>query len=193
MGANNNWETVLADGVRLFIDHLREKDKLGPPLGNEHFNETPNRVVRSLKEFTLGVGKSAASVLGEGFAGDYNEMVVVRGIDYVSLCAHHLLPFVGEVHFGYLPNGRIVGLSKIPRMVEVLAARPQVQEALTQNIVEQFQGLVEPMGCGVVVTGMHTCTTCRGVRKAGVVMKTQGLRGEFLEPEVKSEFLEAIR
>ena len=157
----------------------------------EHIADTPSRVVKAYAELMSGVDYDPASVLKVGFKeAAYNELVSVVDIDFVSLCMHHLLPFYGQAHFAYLPNKYIVGLSKIPRMVEILARRPQIQERLTQQIVDVFQHVVKPRGCGVVVEAWHACAAIRGVRQPNVRMRTTALRGWFLQkPHLKEEFL----
>lgn len=187
---SEDWVLDIVRSYSRFLSHLVRSGlrPTGLDLGN-----TPIRIARSLKDFTSGVGKDPKDVLTTFEGTDYNEMIIVGNIDYVSLCAHHFLPFIGEVQFAYIPNSRIVGLSKVPRMVEIISRRPQIQEEMTQQIVDVFCEVVKPIGCGVVVTGTHTCTTCRGVRKPNVVMKTQALRGIFMDHTVKAEFLEGIR
>ncbi len=156
----------------------------------EHVEGTPRRVVKAYAELMSGIGQDAASVLTTRFSTGINEMVGVENIDFVSLCMHHLLPFSGVVHFAYIPDKKLVGLSKIPRMIDILSRRPQVQEKLTQEIVDTFQEVVKPRGCGAMVEASHGCVALRGVGKPGTKMRTTALTGIFLEkPEVKNEFL----
>ena len=158
---------------------------------DEHTIDTPRRVVRAYEELMSGVGKDPSAVLSASFSENhYDQMIAVKDIDFVSLCIHHLLPFHGVAHFAYIPDGKVVGLSKIPRMIEILARRPQIQERLTQQIVCVFNETVRPKGCGVILEAYHSCMGLRGVRKPGASMQTTALAGIFLDrPEVKEEFL----
>ena len=159
----------------------------------EHIDRTPHRVVVAYAELLSGVREDPAHVLRVSFEeSHYNQMIHVDSIDFVSVCVHHLLPFYGQVFFSYLPDKRIVGLSKIPRMVDILSHRPQVQERLTQQIVDTFHDTVQPLGCGAMVKAWHGCVACRGVRKANVRMRTTALRGYYIKPEVKAEFLAGV-
>jgi GTP cyclohydrolase IA len=160
----------------------------------DHIERTPHRVVLAYQELLGGVWQDPAAILQTSFKeSSYNQMITVESIDFVSVCIHHLLPFYGECTFAYLPDKRIVGLSKIPRMVDILAHRPQVQERLTQQIVDTFQNVVNPLGCGATIRAWHGCVACRGVRKANVRMRTTALRGYFLDkPEVRQEFLAGV-
>jgi GTP cyclohydrolase IA len=160
-----------------------------------HLNGTADRVIKAWEELFSGTHQDAAAVLSTDFAEEkYDQMICVLDIDFTSMCSHHLLPFSGMVHFAYLPNKKIVGLSKVPRMVEILSRRPQVQEKLTQEIVDTFQATIDPLGCAVVVDARHSCSGIRGARKPGMRMVTNALTGLFLQkPEVKGEFLQTIR
>jgi GTP cyclohydrolase I len=141
-----------------------------------------------------GLHKDPASTLDAIFEEDHREMVIVRDIPFYSMCEHHLLPFHGLAHFGYLPDGRIVGLSKIARLVDCLSRRPQVQERLSGVIVDTFCEVLRPLGCGVVIEAEHLCMTMRGVRKPGSRMVTTALRGVFRDSaETRGEFLANIR
>lgn len=168
--------------------------EISPTEDRHHFQDTPRRYVKGLLELIAGVNQDPAAVLKTGFEENhYNQMVSVEQIDFVSLCYHHLLPFHGVVHFAYLPNKRVVGLSKIPRMVEILARRPQIQERLTQQIVEVFQKAVQPKGCACMIEAWHSCVGIRGVRKPNTRMRTTALTGWFLaRPAVKEEFLLSV-
>lgn len=157
--------------------------------------DTPARVAKALKEMTSGYGDSPAEILGTIFKEKYDEMVVVQGIRYQSLCEHHLMPFTGTCDIGYIPNsrGHIIGLSKLPRLVECFARRLQVQERMTSQIAGALEEHLRPLGCGVVVRGRHTCCEHRGVRSR-TLMVTSDLRGVFREkPEVRGEFLALAR
>ena len=179
--------TMLGDAIAQMLSEVAGEDR-------EHIKETPRRVVAAYAELLNGVHKDPAEVLRTSFEeARYDQMITVESIDFISVCVHHLLPFYGVVHFSYLPYQRIVGLSKIPRMVDILAHRPQVQERLTQQIVDTFQEVVAPLGCGAMVKAWHGCVACRGVRKANIRMRTTALRGYFLDkPEVKAEFLAGL-
>ena len=162
-----------------------------PDGDGDHITDTPQRYVRGMMELISGVNQDPAAVLKTGFAeSHYDQMISVEDIDFVSLCKHHLLPFHGFVHFGYIPDQRIVGLSKIPRMVEIIARRPQTQEQLTQQLVQVFQETLNPLGCIAMVEAWHACVGIRGIRKPNSRMRTTALTGLFLtKPAVKEEFL----
>lgn len=161
----------------------------------DHVAKTPHRYVEALRELMEGVTEDPVKVLGTVFEEtEYDEMIVVRDISFVSLCAHHLLPFIGTIDFGYIPNKKVVGLSKIPRLVECLARRPQIQEKLSNQIVEVFQKEIDPLGCGVKITANHMCMGIRGVRKPDALTDTVALRGVFKSnTTTKQEFLDLIR
>jgi GTP cyclohydrolase IA len=161
----------------------------------QHIAETPMRVIKFWKEMLSGTHLDAGACLNTDFAeAKYDQMIFVRDIDFVSVCAHHMAPFVGKAHFAYLPDKSVVGLSKIPRMIDVLSRRLQIQEQLTQQIVDTFQGVVKPRGCAVQIESWHSCVAIRGIRKANSKMITTALSGLFLEKaEVKQEFLLTIR
>lgn len=163
-------------------------------IDKENLERTPLRIVGAYEELFWGLGKDPAAVLQTSFPdGNYDEMVTVCNIDFVSVCAHHLLPFTGYAHFAYLPDKRVVGLSKIPRMIDILARRPQIQENLTRRIVDVFQQVVEPRGCAVLVDAWHACVAIRGARKPRAMMRTTALTGWFLErPHLKREFFDTI-
>jgi len=165
------------------------------PQNEHHLEGTTDRVIKAWEELFSGIHTDAKSVLNTAFEENhYDQMICVADIDFVSICAHHLLPFFGKVHFGYLPNKKVVGLSKIPRLVEVLSHRPQIQEQLTQQIANIFQEAMQPLGCGVMIEAAHTCVSIRGARKAGSKMITTALTGLFLDkPAVKEEFLLTLK
>jgi len=152
-------------------------------------------VARSLAELTQGMNQSVAEVIGEGvFHEDCSEMVLVKDIEFYSLCEHHMLPFYGRVHVGYIPNGRIIGLSKIPRIVDVFARRLQVQERFTVQIAEAIQEALEPKGVGVVADARHLCMMMRGVGKQNSSALTSALRGCFqTDSKTRNEFLAFVR
>lgn len=156
---------------------------------------TPYRVAKMLKEITSGYNQSPEQLINAAhFDVNYNEMVVVTHIDFYSLCEHHMLPFFGVAHVGYIPNGRVVGLSKIPRIVDMFARRLQVQENMTQQIAYVLQDQLKPEGVGVVIEGYHMCMMMRGVRKEKAKMITSTLLGSFHDDsKTRAEFLELIR
>lgn len=187
-----HWERMIAEGLRGMLESLHEGDSLAPEDYEEHTEDTPNRVVKAYREFFVGCKIDPRKILERSFtSGSYDQMVTVMDLDVTSFCSHHLLPFVGKAHFAYVPNGKIVGLSKVPRFIDVLAARPQVQERLSQQIVDIFQDTVGPLGCGVVLDCLHTCMSVRGVKKTGIT-RTTALRGVFTQDTVRNEFLTAI-
>jgi GTP cyclohydrolase IA len=178
------WRASYFDGVRSLLKAIGEDpDRAG-------LRETPARVWRAMREMTKGYWENPVEILRTTFDETCNEMVVVRGIDFTSLCEHHLLPFVGSAVVGYLPNGHVVGLSKIPRLVDCFARRLQVQERMTIQIATAMMECLNPLGVGVILTAKHACTGCRGVRKANAEMITSSLLGAFREDErTRSEFL----
>src|SRR5882724_1144878 len=145
----------------------------------EGLAETPDRVARMYEEMFSGLRKDPAVVLQKTFTEKYDEMVLVKNIGFESMCEHHLLPFFGKAHIAYLPNGRIVGLSKLARIVEILSRRPQVQERMTENIADLVINELDAKGVGVVLEAIHTCMSIRGVRKADSVCATSAMRGAF--------------
>ncbi|MGH9359581.1 MAG: GTP cyclohydrolase I [Terriglobia bacterium] len=166
--------------------------EMGADVNNEHFRDTPARVARFYREFTRGNTARPAEIL-KTFRSQSNALVVVSQIDFFSLCPHHLLVYGGKVHLAYVPNGRIVGVSKIPRLVHALAARPVVQEALVVDIADAFMSVVEPHGCAVKAIGHHDCVAARGVKCPSTVMTTVVTRGIFQEKEsLCREFDQAI-
>lgn len=166
---------------------------IGEDPDREGLVDTPKRVVKALTEMTAGLHQDPKAILGTTFAEAYDEMVVVRNIRFTSLCEHHLLPFDGEAVVAYIPNKRVVGLSKIPRLAQVLAQRPQMQERLTQQIAHTLNEVLEPLGVGVLMRAHHSCMGCRGVRQPDADMVTSCLLGAMREPEVRGEFLNIAR
>lgn len=156
---------------------------------------TPGRVVRAYEEFFAGYNEDPVDVMATTFeeTAAYDEMVVLRDIRLESHCEHHIVPILGKVHVGYLPAGRVVGISKLVRLVEVFAKRMQIQEALTSQIADTIQEVLQPKGVGVVIEAAHQCMTTRGVRKPGVSMLTSRLLGSFRDdPKTRREFLSMI-
>lgn len=168
---------------------------LGEDPGREGLQGTPRRVAKSLKFLTSGYGADIDHVLnGALFTVSYSEMVIVKDIDFFSLCEHHLLPFFGKAHVAYIPRHKVIGLSKIPRLVEVFARRLQVQERLTNQIAETIRAKIDPLGVGVVMEATHLCMSMRGVEKQNSFCVTSAMLGAFRErPQTRSEFLELIR
>jgi GTP cyclohydrolase I len=169
----------------------RELELLGEDPDREGLLRTPARVARSLKWMTQGYGSSAREVVGNGiFKEEHDNMIMVRDIELYSMCEHHMLPFFGKAHVAYIPNGKIVGLSKIPRIVDVYAQRLQVQERLTEQIAEGLCDVLNPAGVGVVIEAYHLCMMMRGVQKQNSKTITSSLRGAFREdPKTRDEFL----
>lgn len=167
---------------------------LGEDAGREGLLRTPVRVARMYEELTAGYHVDPAALINNAvFEVAYDEMVIVSNIDFYSLCEHHLLPIIGQVHVGYIPNGRVIGLSKIPRIVEMFARRLQIQERMTQQIAEFLQQSLNPLGVAVVAEAMHMCTAMRGVRKDRARMVTSAMLGTFRDSSVsRGEFFEHI-
>jgi len=169
--------------------------ELGEDPARQGLKATPDRVSRALRELTDGYGVKPEEVIAEAiFDQDYDEMVVVKDIPFYSLCEHHMLPFFGQVHVGYLPKGKVIGLSKIPRLVEVFSHRLQIQEQLTREIAEALNAALVPKGVGVVVEGRHLCMEMRGVETPGGRMMTSCMLGTFRrDPRTRAEFLNLVR
>jgi GTP cyclohydrolase I len=169
----------------------RQLELLGEDAGREGLLKTPERVATSLAWLTRGYEMDVADVVGDAvFEEAHESMVMVRDIELYSLCEHHMLPFFGRAHIAYVPDGRIVGLSKLPRIVEVFARRLQVQERLTGQIADAIETVLAPRGVGVVVEAVHLCMMMRGVEKQNSRTVTSALRGEFRDcPMTRDEFL----
>jgi len=178
-------------------DHVVQILKLlGEDASREGLARTPERVEKSLKFATKGYAQDPAQILSSAVfeESDYDEMVIVKDIDIFSLCEHHLLPFFGKCHVAYLPDRKIVGLSKIPRVVECFARRLQVQERLTTQIARLIEETLKPKGVAVVVEAFHLCVMMRGVEKQNAHMITSSMRGRFRsDPKTREEFLDLIR
>jgi len=168
--------------------------ELGEDVKREGLVRTPYRVAKALQFLTGGYSQDIRKVLNSAvFKEKYREMVLVKDIDFFSMCEHHMLPFYGRAHIAYIPNGKIVGLSKIPRIVDVFARRLQVQERLTQQIAETLYDALTPAGVGVVIEARHMCMMMRGVEKQNSVATTSAMLGEFHDdPETRQEFLDLI-
>ncbi|MBW3554342.1 MAG: GTP cyclohydrolase I FolE [Gemmatimonadetes bacterium] len=165
--------------------------RLGEDPARQGLVRTPDRVADSLQWLTRGYGQSVHDAVGEAiFDEDHHNMVIVKDIEVYSLCEHHLLPFFGKMHVAYIPNGRILGLSKVPRIVEVFARRLQVQERLTDQVATALQEILEPEGVGVVCEAYHLCMMMRGVQKQNSKTITSAMRGVFLDDlKTREEFL----
>jgi len=169
--------------------------KIGEDPDRQGLRGTPHRVAKMYHELTRGYSQSPADLINSAqFDVAYDEMVVVTNIDFYSLCEHHMLPFFGVAHVGYIPNGKVIGLSKIPRIVEMFARRLQIQEKMTQDIANVLCEHLNPDGVGVVIEGYHMCMMMRGVQKDKAKMITSSLLGSFKEDQkTRNEFLELIR
>jgi GTP cyclohydrolase I len=155
---------------------------------------TPERVEKAMTFLTKGYQQDPTSILrGALFDVDYDEMVIVKDIEMFSLCEHHMLPFFGKVHVAYIPNGKVIGLSKIPRLVEVFARRLQVQERMTRQIADAIQEAINPQGVGVVIEARHLCMMMRGVEKQNSSTVTSAMLGVFQKQNTRSEFLSLVR
>jgi len=184
---------VYTQRMRDLIRNLLKE--LGEDPDREGLRDTPRRVEVSLKYLTSGYEADVDKVLNNAlFTVDYSEMVIVKDIDFFSLCEHHLLPFFGKVHVAYIPRHKVIGLSKIPRLVEVFARRLQVQERLTSEIAETIERKIDPLGVAVVVEATHLCMSMRGVEKQNSFAVTSAMLGGFRnDARTRSEFLELIR
>ncbi len=169
--------------------------EIGEDPSREGLRDTPKRVEQALRFLTSGYTADVDTVLNNAlFTVNYNEMVIVKDIDYYSLCEHHLLPFFGKCHVAYIPKGRVIGLSKIPRLVEVFARRLQIQERMTNQIAETIRAKIHPLGVAVVVEGTHLCMSMRGVEKQNSFAITSAMLGAFQsDARTRMEFLELIK
>ncbi len=179
----------MKDAVRTILEFIGEDP------AREGLKDTPERMQKSMAYLTQGYKQCPEEIIGRAiFNESYDEMVVVRDIDFYSMCEHHLLPFFGKAHVAYIPNGKIVGLSKIPRMVDVFARRLQVQERMTQQVAQTLVDMLEPQGVAVVVEGFHMCMAMRGVEKQNAWMTTSAMRGAFeSSTRTREEFLQLIK
>ena len=169
-------------------------EELGEDPKREGLLRTPARVARAYEFFTQGYRLDPQQILNDAvFEESYNEMLVVRDIDFYSLCEHHMLPFFGRAHIAYIPDGRIVGLSKLARVVEVLARRPQVQERMTEELADLLMEELTPRGVAVILEATHTCMTIRGIRKPDSLCTTSAMRGAFRDnPSTRAELMALI-
>jgi GTP cyclohydrolase I len=192
MNDNFNIDTFpITDEIK--INFSKIIDLLGENTDREGLEKTPMRAAKAMKFLTEGYEKDPKQILQSAmFNEDYNEMVIVKDIELYSLCEHHMLPFFGKAHIAYIPNGKIVGLSKIPRVVDVFSRRLQVQERLTEQVLDCINETLEPVGVGVVIEASHMCMMMRGVQKQNSTTTTSGFRGSFKERDTRNEFLKLI-
>jgi GTP cyclohydrolase IA len=169
--------------------------EVGEDVGREGLERTPDRVEKALRYLTSGYEQDAKEILNDAmFVEDYDEMVIVKDIDFSSLCEHHLLPFLGKCHVAYMPGRKIVGLSKIPRLVEMFSRRLQVQERLTTQIASTVNEVLQPRGVAVVMEAVHLCMLMRGVEKQNSKAITSAMLGSFRDnPETRAEFMGLIK
>ena len=199
MGFDDDFDVREIDGVRMDFDAIRKAihevlQAVGENPDREGLRNTPDRVSRMYAELLSGYNADPEKIInGALFNVDYDEMVLVRDIEFYSLCEHHMLPFLGRAHVAYLPKGKVIGLSKIPRIVDMYARRLQVQERMTRQIADVIQNTLEPYGVAVVVEAVHLCSMMRGVKKHGARMTTSAMHGAFrANLATRQEFLENI-
>ncbi|GBU06703.1 GTP cyclohydrolase 1 [Bacteroidales bacterium] len=174
--------------------YLKILELLGEDTSREGLQKTPARVAKAMMFLTKGYKEEANKILSSAiFSEDYKQMVIVKDIDFYSLCEHHLLPFFGKVHVAYIPNGRVTGLSKIPRVVDVFARRLQIQERFTMQIKESIQEALEPLGVMVVVEAQHMCMQMRGIQKQNSITTTSDFTGAFNQAKTREEFISLLR
>jgi GTP cyclohydrolase I len=190
------------DNFEDFNNQITEKIKeqyhriisdLGEDNSREGLIKTPERAAKAMQFLTQGYKQNAEEILKSAmFKETYDEMVIVKDIELYSLCEHHILPFFGKVHVAYIPNGQIVGLSKLPRIIDVFARRLQVQERLTEQVLDCINDTLKPLGVAVVIEASHMCMMMRGVQKQNSITTTSGFRGQFEKIETRNEFLKLI-
>lgn len=184
---NDKITNKLSDSYRIVLEGV------GEDVSRDGLLKTPERAAKAMQFLTSGYDMDAKAILrGAMFDEDYSEMVLVKDIEIYSLCEHHMLPFLGKAHVAYIPNGKIVGLSKIPRVCDVFARRLQVQERLTLDILNAINETLEPQGVAVVIEAMHMCMMMRGVQKQNSVTTTSAFRGAFENQETRAEFMNLI-
>src|SRR5690554_6947448 len=181
MDTNKRLESIYSEAITL----------LGEDISRQGLHDTPNRVAKAMQFMLKGYDEDPVAILKSAmFEEDYSQMVIVKDIELYSLCEHHMLPFFGKAHIAYIPNGRIVGLSKLPRVVDVFARRLQVQERLTSQIADAINEVLQPQGVGVVIEAYHLCMMMRGVEKQNSKTLTSAMKGVFLEDlRTREEFL----
>lgn len=186
-----NYNTLMT--AKISDNYRNIIEELGEDVYRDGLMKTPERAAKAMQFLTSGYTMDAEKILRSAmFKEDYGEMVLVKDIEIYSLCEHHMLPFLGKAHIAYIPNGYIVGLSKIPRVVDVFARRLQVQERLTLDILNAIQNTLKPQGVAVVIEAMHMCMMMRGVQKQNSVTTTSAFRGQFEKQETRTEFLKLI-
>ncbi|MES2267998.1 MAG: GTP cyclohydrolase I FolE [Bacteroidota bacterium] len=177
----------------LSANYLNVLKQIGENPEREGLLKTPERIAKAMLYLTHGYDLDAKEILSSAmFKEEYSQMVIVKDIEVYSMCEHHMLPFFGKAHIAYIPNGYVVGLSKIPRIVDVFARRLQVQERLTNEIRDCIQDTLNPIGVGVVIECRHLCMSMRGVQKQNSVTTTSAFTGEFLKGQTRTEFLNLI-
>ena len=188
---SDHYDAALTEQLKIYYQGLL--DGVGEDAGREGLLKTPERAAKALQFLTQGYDQDAAAVLRSAmFKEDYSEMVLVKDIEVYSMCEHHMLPFFGKAHIAYIPNGYIVGLSKLPRVVDIFARRLQVQERLTIEVRDVIQETLKPLGVAVVIEARHMCMMMRGVQKQNSATTTSAFTGEFRNDETRSEFLRLI-
>lgn len=189
---------ILEEYTQPLVDNIKDNylsiiKNLGENPERNGIVKTPERAAKAMQFLTQGYEMDAEQILLSAmFEEDYEDMVLIKDIELYSLCEHHMLPFFGKVHVAYIPDGKIVGLSKIPRVVDVFARRLQVQERLTHDILECINKTLQPKGVAVVIEAQHMCMMMRGVQKQNSATTTSGFRGQFKESETRNEFLKLI-
>jgi len=193
MNENFNIETIaVTEQIKMNYEEIL--NLVGEDKTREGLLKTPERAAKAMKFLIEGYEKDPKQILQSAmFKEDYNEMVIVKDIELYSLCEHHLLPFFGKAHIAYIPNGYIVGLSKLPRIVDVFSRRLQVQERLTKQILDCINNTLNPKGVAVVIEASHMCMMMRGVQKQNSTTTTSGFRGGFKDTETRNEFLNLIK
>ncbi len=178
---------LLADNYKAIIENL------GEDTSREGLEKTPERVAKAMQFLTHGYGLNPLEILTSAvFTEDHKQMIVVKDIEFYSMCEHHMLPFFGKVHVAYIPNGKIVGLSKIPRIIEAYARRMQVQERLTDQIKSCIQEALKPLGVAVVIEAQHMCMQMRGIQKQNSVTTTSSFNGAFEKDKTRKEFISLV-
>ncbi len=190
-----NPETEFREGLDDLANHYREIIKLlGEDVEREGLQKTPLRVAKAMQILTRGYGQDPHKVLTDAlFAEKYNQMVIVKDIDFFSLCEHHMIPFYGKAHVAYIPNGYITGLSKIARVVDIFSHRLQVQERMTQQIKDCINETLKPQGVMVVIEAKHMCMQMRGVEKQNAITTTSDFSGAFNQAKTREEFMNLLR
>lgn len=188
----NLYEQETTDQIARATEAVLEA--IGEDPSREGLKKTPERVARAMQFLTQGYSQDPKDILAAAlFEENYSEIILVRDIELYSLCEHHMLPFFGKAHVGYIPDGKIVGLSKIPRVVDVFSRRLQVQERLTLQIRDAIKEVLDPLGVAVIIEAQHMCMVMRGVEKQHSMTTTSAMSGEFMKDSTRSEFMRLIR